>query len=422
MRNYQAIFYKIKILFLQEKYDEVLELLNEYETKFKNYQMFEFKVISLIKTNQIEEAVTFFVNSYNVGNIEDIFIYWFMSHELIEEKIMIKILEGFRTPVVIMRDWRLPEVYIPYVLGITEKYAEKGEIRYKLLQLYIYTNSIKNSLKVNLEEVKEIYHYSQACSLQYLPQYSENIGGSKLRLGNIAYLNDPEEGKIFYKILQEQGCDALNSIYDDNELKYENTYLASFSTKADFLPMWVQYAADGSGNCYAINTNIFSQYESKFEEQILGEITHNKFRYSGEKYILYKVYYYDFEEIDKNDSGIIDFCKKIGGIVGELKSYLQNGKINQLVKDVINSIRYLFKDCAYASEDELRVICIDYNGSRHIDITGEGVPRFYMELDKDIYFNKIILGPKAIDVKKKATYLSCCKNVGKVEQSKIQYV
>lgn len=38
------------------------------------------------------------------------------------------------------------------------------------------------------------------------------------------------------------------------------------------------------------------------------------------------------------------------------------------------------------------------------------------------YINRVILGPRATDIKKKATYLSCCKNVGRIEKSKIKYV
>jgi len=405
-----------------ENYEKTLEWISKIGMPFDPYGVFQMKFSSLMRTNNIDEAINFFADYYNTGQLDNSAVYRVISEREINSDIAIKILDRLKAQVNMNRDWGMPEVFIPYVLNITEKYAERGWLRNQLIQLYMYANSIKYILKINPEEAKEIYHYSQPSSLRYLPQYSKEIGGSKFRLGNAAYLNDPEEGKVFFKILEQAGCSIVNEIFEDSELKYENTYLASFSKKKDFLPMWVQYAQDGKGVCYALNTSVFEYNEFDIEKHIYHRLTYNKYNLQEEKYVLYKVYYFNNEDINANDLKVIELCNDIAQMLDRIVQYMNNSEIKELVVNIINSIRYLFKDVAYANEDEVRIISIDYYDKKLIDITSEEVPRFYRELDEEIYFNKIILGPKAEEIRKKATYLSCCKNVGGVEKSKIKYV
>lgn len=421
-KNDELSYYKICTLHSLEKYEEVLEWISKVGMPFDSYGVLKIKFLSLMRIDKIHEAIDFFADFYNTGQLDNSVVYYVISEKEINSDIAIKILDKLKAHINMNREWGIPKVFIPYVLNMTEQYKEKGWLRNQLIQIYMYANSIKNMLRIDPEIMEEIYHYSPPSSLKYLPQYSKEIGGSKFRLGNAAYLNDPEEGKVFFKILEKTGCSIINEIFEDSELKYENTYLASFSGKKDFLPMWVQYAEDGKGVCYALDTSVFGYNEFDIEKHIYHRLTYNKYNLQEERYVLYKVYYYNTEELDANDSKVIALCDEIAKLLGEIAQYMNNSEIKELVVNIINSIRYLFKDVAYANEDEIRIISIDYYDKKLIDIVSEEVPRFYRELDKEIYFNRIILGPKSEDIRKKATYLSCCKNVGGVEKSKIKYV
>lgn len=418
----ETILYKIQVLFLKEEYLKTLELIENYGNNYELHYIFWKKVASLVRIDKVEEAITYFVDCYNMGYLDDIYITSSIAHNELPKSVMIGVLDKLTAQSKPNKEWRTPSIFLPYVFSITEKYEKRGELRYNLIYLYLHVGTIKNMLKINPTEVKEIYHYSQPDTIKYLPKYSEKVGGSKLRLGNVAYLNDPEEGKVFYEILKKGNNNILEGLQEHNDLMYENTYLACFSRKDDFLPMWVQYARDGVGYCYAINTSIFDQYESEVEERLYRKVTYNRFKSRSNRYVLYRVFYYGSSTLSEEDKNILAFCDAISNILNELKFYFDNGQIRDLTNQLLNSIRYLFKDVAYASEDEVRIICTDYYNEKLIETSDNESYRFYMELDADIYFNRVILGPKATDVKKKATYLSCCKNVGKVELSKIKYV
>ena len=422
VNDLQTILYKMQVLLFKKEYLKVLELIEKYGEKYELQYVFWKKVISLVESNKREEAISYFVDCYNSGALNDIFITAPIAHKELPESVMISVLDKLIAKNQPEKDWGIPSIFLPYVFDATEDYERKGELRYYLINLYLHVRTIKNMLKINPKEVKEIYHYSQPETLNYLPKYSEKIGGSKLRLGNVAYLNDPEEGKVFYEILKTKNCSALELMLEHNDLLYENTYLACFSRKDDFLPMWVQYAKDGAGNCYAIETSIFNQYESELEERLYRKYTYNRFKYRSNQYVLYRVFYYGSTSLSEGDEEILAFCDVISNILNKLKPYFEDSQIKDLVNQLLSDVRYLFKDVAYSSEDEVRVICTDYYDEKLIESCGDGNYRFYMELDSDIYFNRVILGPKATDIKKKATYLSCCQNVGRVEQSTIKYV
>lgn len=418
----ETILYKMQVLFLKNEYLETLEWIENYGQNYDLRYIFWKKVVSLFKIDREDETVEYFIECYNSGKLDDSFITSIIANNELPEGVMIRVLDKLITSIKPEKDWGTPSVFLPYVFSITENYEKKGEIRYYLIDLYLHVNTIKYMLKINPIEVNEIYHYSQPDSLNYLPKYSESVGGDKLRLGNVAYLNDPEEGKVFYEILKKKNENVLEDLVVHTDLMYENTYLACFSRKEDFLPMWVQYASDATGNCYAINTSIFNQFESEFEERLYRKITHNRFKNKNNKYVLYRVFYYGSGVLSDEDEEILGFCDAISNMLERMKNYFSDEQIKDLVNQLLSEIRYLFKDIAYASEDEIRVICIDHYDEKKLLASTNGGYRFYMELDADIYFNRVILGPKAIDVKKKATYLSCCQNVGKVEKSKIKYV
>lgn len=302
-----------------------------------------------------------------------------------------------------------------YIFYITEplKGNEKGQVRFDLLRVYECVCYIRNILRLDILSNKSVYHYSKEKSLKYLPAYSNKYGGSPFRMGNVAYLNDPEEGKVFGRIVGQEE-DPLD------DLKYRNAYLASFCLKADSLPMWVQYADDARGCCYEIDTTPFPYFgKDNLENHIINSYFGKNDKNNSKGHSIYKVYYYDETQ---EDDDVIRCCKWLWEHVESLRPWRNKKKIDIIINELLDSIRYLFKDSSYKTEEEVRVIQIDYDNKRKIDISDEGVPKFYIELETPLYFNSIMFGPKATNVKTKAAYLRCCRNVGEVSKSKIKYV
>ena len=418
--NNDCLMYKGKILCFMGKYHESIQLLTKATKTDRDFLLtFRLMVYDYVQLNQKKQAIAlckkasentwysyYLLNwvaenycgkAFLVSLLEELETYDFENHK--EDRLCVVLVHFFRK-----------------TQGIAKK--ERGYIRYNLLRLYVVINDIKNNLRMNKSQIKKVYHYSKEKSLRYLPCYSEDEdkeGYSVFRLNNVAYLNDPLEGKAFYKVLDSVcGTGKIKRPSENTELEYQNAYIACFSLVNDSLPMWVQYAEDGKGCCYEIDTAFFDDHENRIEENI-ANIEHCRFQPQDQQYVLYNVFYFDENNPEFQNT------EQQWKLLGDMYSQLQGKGIDSLVQELINSIRYLVKDVAYKTEEEVRVVCMDYYDEKCVDWETSVVPRFYLELNKPIRFSKVVLGPKASNIKTKATYLNCCSNVDKVEKSQIQY-
>ena len=422
-------FYLGYIYIVKEEYQNAINELEKIDSFIHEGLLVQYKILCYLELSSINTAINVFAKWYYKEKYCYNYIETWIRHSCFPVDFMVRCLEKIKS--------KEPDKYenisgytIYHFFNITENIRDRGKIRYDLIRLYLLTNNIKYILKIDPEQVKEVYHYSKIYSLKYLPRYSNEVGGDYFRLSNIAYLNDPSEGMIFFEILggielEKSINDVYSKIFSTDVMEYKNKFLASFSLKRDFLPMWVQYSDDGRGCCYAIDIKDFSSYDDVLEHHILGDEynrTNNLLYNNRENYVLYRVYYYNSAKSD-NDDEILKICDEIRKLLIDMKNSLNIKKVESATVNILDEIRYLFKDVAYCNEEEVRILCTDYYNEKKINTHNNlRVPHFYLELETDLHFNEIILGPKVEDSKELSTYLSCCRNVDTVSKSKIKYV
>lgn len=259
----ELLVYKGKILYHKQEYNGALGCFDNCIEEKNKVRTIEYCISSKLLLGREQEAIDNFLECYRQyeSAASDYLTHWIATNQM-GETFLVKVLESLQVTKYEQPYYASDINLQDYILRVTEKLSkgERGKIRYHLIRLYLCINNIKSNLAI---ETDEVYHYSREYSLKYLPKYSEGIGGSKLRLSNVAYLNDPAEGKTFFEMLEKEcmieNTDELLRIQDD--FKYENTFLVSFSAREDFLPLWVQYADDGKGCCYAIDSRKFKRYE-----------------------------------------------------------------------------------------------------------------------------------------------------------------
>ena len=314
----------------------------------------------------------------------------------------------------------------------------------EILDLYFIVKKIKES-RIYYDNKNDIGHYTRMSNIKFLIKVEND---ARLRLNNVAYMNDPNEGNIFWSLLKKSGKDVDNIIEvlcgqnEFNGRKIINgdshTYLSSFSYAIDNLPMWVQYSENGQGCCLIFNNEIFDMEEydtlqyfinTKLEKsEVNKKSTDNEMIDKDEKsYCLYKVMYIDEEKYnDTNNDAYFELKKTIDEIIDKLiiikKEIILDDKIRTIVANILDQIRFLFKSVDYQHEKELRIIRFQMDNVK-LSSTSENynVPHLFIELDRELKYKEVILGPKVEYPQEIATYLKYTNKVRNVTLSKIEY-
>ena len=291
---------------------------------------------------------------------------------------------------------------------------------------------------------QKVGHYTKLNNLKFLfkSNKQQEKNKARLRLNNVAYMNDPTEGMVLIKILGEE-VEELYGISDEKSRQVlrgkNNVFLTSFSSAIDTsLPMWVQYGQEGNGCCIVFNENFFDQQDkeslmpTEADENNKGiDMDNNKIiNKEQEYYCLYKMQYIKYNE--KTDTYDIDGAsEKIKKQVDEIRKKvkaLQNKSeiINNIMRNILDQVRFLFKDKNYEHEKELRLIKFENNGKVKFTTDAEGfvVPHVYVEVDRELDKNtveEVVLGPRVQEPIEVANYLYYTDKVDKVTKSRIKY-
>lgn len=147
---------------------------------------------------------------------------------------------------------------------------------------------------------------------------------------------------------------------------------------------------------------------------------------NSSKYCLYQVDYLNSDEIGKKNKSrkfLNEAASKIGEALSKLAPYLQNQQIRQITIDCLDQVRFLFKEDDYEHEKEVRVLKFVDKEDVLMAPTTEGyrVPHLYVNMEKQIHFKEVILGPRVEKVSEIAQYLHNGINVSKVSMSNIKY-
>lgn len=341
----------------------------------------------------------------------------------------------------------------------------------EIVYLYGYILQIKNQFRVTYGDLKSIrtkyYGTKSADEQSIICQYTklqtikclllekDAVEGKKgkepkLRMSNVARMNDACEGvvfrEVFKSIAEKEGKQEYLEIaqgYIDNSFGFKgdakfssydsDVYLASFSMNANNFGLWSNYAENEKGCIIGFDESFFDFVDDSY---------YFIFDDEAEENTLYSVKYVDdtnqkqlkFPESDDKNwsvvkesilhilSGIVQIEKKLpdrnqgtgaekaGGSISEKAA----GEIRAFIADRINEIRFLFKSQSYGYEEELRMIRC--SRTPQIDENGDSpVPRLYIDVEKKLENLTLILGSKVEQEQFKELSV-WAKNTGKVKE------
>lgn len=226
-----------------------------------------------------------------------------------------------------------------------------------------------------------VFHFTSITVLSCLSK-----AGSKLRLSNSAFLNDPSEGLVIRKYFEEYTtgpranslCSTLIKGYlntDSDAIPISNTYVASFTATLGntSLPMWYQYGDKGAGCSIEFSTKHFSAP-------------------------IYRLFYLPK---DKND--LNSFMDSVSDMLSHTlngSSFDKHSFFYKFVLSFFAQIAFLVKADCYAHEGEIRAIlsCEPQDAATDTELRpGEFFPRTYCETTYQI--ESVTFGPKVRNIK-----------------------
>lgn len=218
----------------------------------------------------------------------------------------------------------------------------------------------------------------------------ENIG--KLSIMHVAYMNDPNEGKILAQWVigdnDNKGRDIAN---------YPYVFIKCFTTRIDDLPMWEMYGDHAEGCCIVFNM-----------EELMKR--------NGIMFPVYNVCYirkkngsFSIAEDDNRGikkEGIIKLQENIEKLQKIANEFKDDEQYIAALKAIMGRIQYLFKNADYSYECEKRIVYTAKDGlDKRIKHTKAELPMLYMTSNMSLYLEEIILGPKFKDAYKRIPYL-----------------
>ena len=274
--------------------------------------------------------------------------------------------------------------------------------------LEIISTSVKNiedTLRYSQITADDSFiHYTSLNTLKFLLfKIDDKNNYPKLRLSNARQMNDPNEGYTFLDLIGIEKKELPETDYDTSPFFFASMTQTGDTQKLDdSLPMWKQYGDDAKG----INLTYHSEYiKSLIEEGIE----------------IYKVCYNPAKDsLDKE-------IKSIESAFNEIKNYGDDKEKEAIFLSALNlidDVRYLFKDGDYSYENEYRIIK-SYEGKEDVVFSSESsnsvIPGLYAYIDKELKYSKIKLGPKCDDIDFVAPYIKFVDRNIEVTKSQISY-
>ena len=293
-----------------------------------------------------------------------------------------------------------------------------------LIKIYYLVQTIKYQLTIKDLSNINFGHYTSGEVLQNILKQECNLSEDgysikgRTRLGNVKYMNDPEEGRILDKYLKPREISDL-----EVSLKPSPWFLMSLTTAIDDLAMWSQYGYRAEGVCLLFEEDSFAAAYSVvdtdwftrkndipvFERNL--KLTDEDINSSYKKDFLYRICYLDEESlkegelhvVKKNNNNMLENSEieQINSCLKQIKSILSKIEKKTLlysaVEECLEEIRYLFKASGYSYEAELRILkyadLSPDNNKIKIDNSGP-VAKLYLERDMPIQLKQVIFGPK----------------------------
>lgn len=306
----------------------------------------------------------------------------------------------------------------------------------ELFELFRELVEIKNEIKekhllTSEYGEYELAHYTDKNALNSMLTVNALTNHNVLRLYNIAYVNDPDEGKRLVKAETDGEPNPLAEIFKDSDPNDPTpwkdidffVHIGSFSLVVDKLPLWRAYGRDGNGFCVTIPKLYFSE---QHERPLM--------RGGWERNIADKTIDIPFYRVFYKDSDVKDTLKRLSPILSKIRTAVPAGKqdkVEPLVRMLLSELLYLYKNEEYSSEEEVRVIQrTELSNPLLIRHDSDSRSRLYTETST-IFFevegSEIVIGPKVAD--KAAAMIDIKHNLAlhwwdgtcEVSHSKIRY-
>lgn len=205
-----------------------------------------------------------------------------------------------------------------YPNGTLAQWSEADE-QYKQLKvdfIILYTRIVEYMNKAIVDVKSDAWkdrmvsHYTKS---ETVPLLIDKKGKSRLRLYNVNHLNDPLEGVLFMRQLENKtdlmggGKDGLVEgvfrLCEPEEMGKirSSVYMASFSGRMDQLNMWSRYGNDGRGCSLQLAASKSFDVSTRVPlGDFSNENTSNDYKLEDTRYPLYRVLYLPKEVIEEN--------------------------------------------------------------------------------------------------------------------------
>ena len=254
-------------------------------------------------------------------------------------------------------------------------------------------------------------HYTSSSVCNKLFGVVNEDDSSSMRIGSSSYMNDPSEGEGLLELLKLQDLELENK----TDCSPHNAFFACFSSRVNDLNQFRLYGkedgVEASGCCLVFNkdgnwlkeSDILAPFRSitknqdenlaEFKETDISNVEYEKLPLYQVAYIAYKDEYITKEKceiwldnfkfgiclkpIDENNDWHDFRIKKLEEELQQLIDFFKvKDNVNAQNKNVLEYIRYLFKDFAFRDEEEFRVLKMAEIGSEEIE---------YCKTTKSIY-------------------------------------
>ena len=244
-------------------------------------------------------------------------------------------------------------------------------------------------------------HYASSSVCNKLFGVVNEDDSSPMRIGSSSYMNDPSEGEGLLELLKLQDLELENK----TDCSPHNAFFACFSSRVNDLNQFRLYGkedgVEASGCCLVFNKNgdwlkvpdISAPFRSitknqdenlaEFKETDISNVEYEKLPLYQVAYIAYKDEYITKEKceiwldnfkfgiclkpIDENNDWHDFRIKKLEEELQQLIDFFKvKDNVNDQNKNVLEYIRYLFKDFAFRDEEEFRVLKMAEIGSEEI--------------------------------------------------------
>ena len=343
---------------------------------------------------------------------------------------------------------RAPAVYI--ALQMEALYKQSGQKDDKETAFKFYFELFKTSDAVKRKRFfgpkAEVAHYTSLHTLKILAT------NGRFRFYNAAYMNDPEEGRVFFEIMKGYAIDVQEVFYGDEAPPYPSSaYIGSFikvdaqePEEKDKLFLWRTYGKhdeqEATGACLifkhegtvfaeSCGTQIGAMQQLQSKLPIPAGDTSHPEKGQSQKPELFKIVYGEKEsnqELSDELKQLAESLKQIDDYISDRDAGIQAG-LKQLARELLDTVRFLFKASHYREEMEVRVVQIRYydeNMTQETDdikVDAKQIPpRFFLETHDNFRFSEVILGPKARHIEEWQRWLKQQEH-NNAEQSKIKY-